>query len=425
MDMEKIRLFVWLFAGLAIMLAGIFLRLPVTLNYLSYLETLVVKYGLVVFGLVVFVVNAAQLVMKKPLSQGLSRNFWRFVLLLVIFFVIVEASFQLVSKPSVFYYNHPVYHHALIPNASGKLVTSEFSTDVKINSLGLRNDEIGNKTKYRILMVGDSFTWGYGVRENETFPRLLETVLGSNYEVINAGATSYSPLLEYLYLKNDGLRLRPDMVVLNFDMSDVADDRVYGSMAVFNGTDPVRIAVPAQNPDVLTSVLNNIKTVKVLKGLIETSYSNLRNKPTMENSEYAGNLAYDKYAIMRFTNDTYEADWNRTLEYIDRINSMLKERNITFVLVVYPYGNQVDGQEWWRGRFTFSFSEGVTYSVRPVGIIEEFGRRENITVINAFPEFKNSTVHPLFLAYDGHFNQKGHELLANVLYNKLKIILRG
>ena len=52
--------------------------------------------------------------------------------------------------------------------------------------------------------------------------------------MINTGVGSYSPLLEYLYLKNGGLDLQPDIVVLNFDLSDVWDDIQYTRLARFD-----------------------------------------------------------------------------------------------------------------------------------------------------------------------------------------------
>ena len=61
------------------------------------------------------------------------------------------------------------------------------------------------------------------------------------YEVINMGNSSYSPILEYLYLKREGLKYGPDIVVLGFFVNDVQDDSLYKDMAVFDGGLPVRV----------------------------------------------------------------------------------------------------------------------------------------------------------------------------------------
>src|SRR3989344_6844918 len=64
----------------------------------------------------------------------------------------------------------------------------------------------------RILMLGDSFTQGNEV--SQTFSQLLAAKL--NVQVINAGIRGGSPLQYYLWLKTEGLKFDPDIVVLNF-----------------------------------------------------------------------------------------------------------------------------------------------------------------------------------------------------------------
>src|SRR3989338_4386354 len=51
-----------------------------------------------------------------------------------------------------------IYHHAFIPNMNAHVKLAEFTNEYKINSFGLRDREINlTKSKYRILLVGDSF----------------------------------------------------------------------------------------------------------------------------------------------------------------------------------------------------------------------------------------------------------------------------
>ncbi len=68
-----------------------------------------------------------------------------------------------------------------------------FSTTFRTNSRGLRDKEYDlNKTegKKRIVIVGDSFTWGFGVNDDEIYSERLESML-SNTEVINLGVTAF------------------------------------------------------------------------------------------------------------------------------------------------------------------------------------------------------------------------------------------
>ena len=124
----------------------------------------------------------------------------------------------------------PVHHHRLRPSFEAVMQGARFTT----NAIGLRDREYAIPKPpgvFRILMLGDSFTEGGGLENDETVAKIVETGLrrgpcGNGVDVINAGHASYSPILEYLLLREPGLRLQPDLVVLNFDMTDVHDDFV-------------------------------------------------------------------------------------------------------------------------------------------------------------------------------------------------------
>src|SRR5262249_28162330 len=77
--------------------------------------------------------------------------------------------------------------------------------------------------KYRILALGDSFTEGVQVKEDELFSARLEKT-DPELEVINAGVGGYGTIQEYLYLTNEGLRFRPDLVLLMFYDNDLSDN---------------------------------------------------------------------------------------------------------------------------------------------------------------------------------------------------------
>ena len=80
---------------------------------------------------------------------------------------------------------------------------------------------------FRVLVLGDSFTAAESVNYDKTAVYLAEKKLnieGKNVELINAGVPSYSPILEYLWLREYGLELDPDLVILNFDLGDISGD---------------------------------------------------------------------------------------------------------------------------------------------------------------------------------------------------------
>jgi GDSL-like lipase/acylhydrolase family protein len=74
----------------------------------------------------------------------------------------------------------------------------------------------------RIVVVGDSFTFGEGVGDGETFPSRLQARLGSGAEVINLGVHGYGHDQMLIHLREEGMRYAPDVVVLGFYADDVA-----------------------------------------------------------------------------------------------------------------------------------------------------------------------------------------------------------
>jgi lysophospholipase L1-like esterase len=74
----------------------------------------------------------------------------------------------------------------------------------------------------RVLVLGDSFAWGYGVEESERFSQVLEKSL--DVEVINAGVSGYSTDQELLWYGNEGIKYETDLVILVLAGNDVGDN---------------------------------------------------------------------------------------------------------------------------------------------------------------------------------------------------------
>jgi len=107
----------------------------------------------------------------------------------------------------------------------------------RVNSFGCRGDEPevpAPEGSYRILVLGDDSICGTGVDENETVSAHLQRFLSKQtkvrLEVINCGIPGYCPLLSWLKFEHDLMKLKPDLVVLHVDMTDIADDLCYRSL---------------------------------------------------------------------------------------------------------------------------------------------------------------------------------------------------
>lgn len=104
---------------------------------------------------------------------------------------------------------------ALQPNASAASRRSGSTIYYRINSKGLRDDETSYEKPpgiFRIVLLGDSNTFGHGVPIEKHFSTLLEASL-RHVEVINMGVNGYGVDQELLYLRHEGFKYTPDLVL--------------------------------------------------------------------------------------------------------------------------------------------------------------------------------------------------------------------
>lgn len=123
-----------------------------------------------------------------------------------------------VSSDRNFWHYDPLLGWSGLPEASGRMEFIDFSVDVTLNSAGLRDIEYpAEKTpgRQRILLLGDSFGWGFGVEQEEIFAEVIEA-RNKNVEIINASVSGYGTDQEYLYYLHRGHRYRADVVILLF-----------------------------------------------------------------------------------------------------------------------------------------------------------------------------------------------------------------
>ena len=119
----------------------------------------------------------------------------------------------------------------LAPNYDGWFA----GVPVHINSLGFRDNREYAIAKrpgtFRILVLGDSVTFGHGSVFEHTYPLLLEKRLKAwkpdvDWQVWNLGVPGYNTSQELAYLLEVGASYRPDLVVVGFYANDVVDNRI-------------------------------------------------------------------------------------------------------------------------------------------------------------------------------------------------------
>src|SRR5262249_55162564 len=123
-----------------------------------------------------------------------------------------------------------------------RIERSEFSIDVRLNALGFRERRLPSPKPpgvRRVVALGDSFTQGYGVAENEAWPRRLETLLDARgrYEVVNLGVPGTNPRDYLSHLQDPGLAYQPDIVLVTVMGNDVQDRWVQREFGVHFASD--------------------------------------------------------------------------------------------------------------------------------------------------------------------------------------------
>ncbi|MCB2108318.1 MAG: SGNH/GDSL hydrolase family protein [Rhodobacteraceae bacterium] len=156
---------------------------------------------------VVVMAGAFELACRTVLDTGTQYHIemWKYA---------VEAK-QVAADPAIGHENKP--------NARAHLM----NTDVAINSTGDRNGEVSTPKPpgtFRIAMLGDSLTFGWGVEQADTFTEIVERDLYAkgyaNVETVNLGVGNYNTSMEVTAFLKRVDRLQPDFVVLNYFIND-------------------------------------------------------------------------------------------------------------------------------------------------------------------------------------------------------------
>ena len=182
----------------------------------------------------------------KPGKKGLLLFGVSFVSVVVVI-VGLEIGTRILRPGVKFvHYMKPsrLFNHGYTPNFDGKYTGPEgYEFRQKMNAFGLNQYKRVVVPKpeniYRVLIVGDSFIAGLG---NITVPNIIGdwvklrvAVDNRIVEIVNAGQSSYSPILHIARFKHQLQKLEPDAIIFFPDLTDVYDDwHRYRKYAVFD-----------------------------------------------------------------------------------------------------------------------------------------------------------------------------------------------
>ena len=164
--------------------------------------------------------------------------------------------------------------YAYAPNQTAKTYGHEFSS----NRWGFRGDdflprnELGPDT-FRIMCLGDSYTMGQGLPEQDIFVRVLEQLLRETYpdtniECVNLGVQGFATIQEAKMMRRMWDVVQPDAVLVGFVFNDV------------NLSYDYYVPYPIPAPYKFRPLLENLLTYRLAGPIYDITYRRATDKPT-------------------------------------------------------------------------------------------------------------------------------------------------
>jgi lysophospholipase L1-like esterase len=123
----------------------------------------------------------------------------------------------------------PSDNNSLVYSLKPRFESHFRGVSVRTNSLGLRDREIHSRKapdEFRILGLGDSVMFGWGVEVHDSYLRRVETELNESYQhgfvtTVNCGVPGYNTVMEVEQYEKLGSKLDPDLVILHLINNDL------------------------------------------------------------------------------------------------------------------------------------------------------------------------------------------------------------
>ena len=277
-------------------------------------------------------------------------------------------------------------------------------------------DEYGFRTSARsrprntldqILVLGDSVSVGVGVDAEQTYPFLLEEMLGK--KVLNASASGYW-IADYVeVLEHVAENFKPRLVILGICLNDVSPTSQVNIVTLTRKkkedveVSPDERRYPTMLMRTLRYVNDNYLNFHSFLGSYSRSYVLLKS--------LAADSARDHFAADRL----YYRD-ARTIEFLSsqfaKIKGSLTDEKV-LLLVIFPYEYQL--------------RTGSMETLEPQNIIKEAGRRAGVMIYDLYDELleylkvNRLPSRAIYLFNDPlHFNSIGHHAIAELIHRHIK-----
>jgi lysophospholipase L1-like esterase len=266
--------------------------------------------------------------------------------------------------------------------------TSEGDHAVSINAYGLRDREVEPPAPgtFRILMLGDSVTFGHGVAIDDAFVRKLEARLQGRdrrIEVLNAGIPGWSTLQQRIFYEKHSAGMAPDLVLVGFVLNDFTE--------MHRGL----LRVDPQREMALFRTMGWLARRSAAVAALKRAYETVRSPEEREIREI-------RDLAMRADSPEVQRAIALTLDELRDLAALARARGDAFGLVVFPF------------RFQFA-AEGLD---APQRVLREFAREEGIPFLDTLPTLRRYPVEDVLLDHD-HLTPLGHTVVAEALVDWL------
>ena len=311
-----------------------------------------------------------------------------------------------------------------------KTFDGQYSSIFSTTEYGSRTTGNINLNKQTILMIGDSFTLGVQVDDNQTFSSQTYANLmksGQTFNVLNFGVLGYNPYQYLIMINKTIINFNTKYVVVNFYVTN----------------DFVTLADDPRTNDCQITVINGYLTTKNWKNTslffktraylhTHTSTYNflsnlVMNMPLTRKLLYILGISINKpeepETLLFTQNDKGEEMYQTTFKTLNEINKLVKANNATLIIDIIPPAYHTT-QSLWSTFWQKYGNNTIKPDVRmPYQRMTAYARENNITLINMYDIIvNNSNPTQYFGIRDNHYVAKGHEKHAEVLSSMIRKI---
>ncbi len=328
------------------------------------------------------------------------------------------------------------------PNATAVYRRAEYSVEVRVNGLGLRDPERSREAKpgtLRMLALGDSFVEGYTVALENTVTQQLEGRLTETsacpVEVLNGGTAGWSTDQEYLYYREEAASFAARVVLLFLYYNDILENvrpSYWGrAKPVLEDRDgrleiaprPAGKSAGSQrradrsaavaDPPSRTSArphgwaLHEFVRQRLLRGQprLYQRLASLGVWPPLEPEAPSQEMR----AFLAKPEPRLEAAWQHTLRILEALAADVTATGARLVVIYVPAAFEIDDRAWELTRLAYGMTEPQWRRDAVAARLVNAGRRRQLAVIdlsNALRE--EQRLGATYFRRDAHWSVRGH-----------------